>query len=80
MYESQEKGRDRWGRDVGAAGHHLPSLVHSVGAGFCFSEEEEQTGLRSTCTMNRFKFIIFGHDEVWEFQGKWNFKGSGRLC
>lgn len=35
MYKSQEKGRDRWGRDVGAEGHHLPSLVHSVGAGFC---------------------------------------------
>lgn len=38
-YKSQEKGRDRWGRDVGATGHHLPSLVHFVGAGFC--EEEE---------------------------------------
>lgn len=67
-YKSQEKGRDRWGRDVGAAGHHLPSLVHSVGAGFC--EEEEWTGLRSTCTLNRFRFTISGHDEVWGFPGK----------
>lgn len=39
MYKSQEKGRDRWGRDVDATGHHLPSLVHFVGAAVC--EEEE---------------------------------------
>ena len=61
--------------------HHFPSSVHSGGAGFC--EQEERTGLRSTCTMSRFRFSISGRNLVWGLQGKWEtvLKGvGGKSC
>lgn len=51
--------------------HRLPSPVPSGGAGFC--EQEEWTGFRSTCTMNRFRFAIPA--VIW----CGDYKGNGRL-
>lgn len=39
--------------------------------------QEEWTGFRSTCTMNRFRFAISGRNLVWGLQGKWEIFSKG---